>query len=137
CSKQKFLISFAPGRVPFRRSSMQKTYWKIPKESCDYCAKQSVLNLAHRCFPGDRVCEKPTESGQNIGMVKWQDRHRSNGTVRNISRCQRGYAKFTSAAVNIMNRYMNTDSIEPWRAPIRGSVRVLHKRPTTRKICVI
>src|SRR5207253_11521727 len=52
----------------------------IRSEPYDFFVMRLGLNSTKRCSPGLRVYATAMASGQNIGTMRWQDRHRSSLT---------------------------------------------------------
>src|ERR1700738_220890 len=112
CNRSRSLIGSYDIRTSGLRSLTPKTSYKIPGEFCDCSVRQSGWILTTRCSLGRPDCARRTGFGRNIGMAKWQDRHRSNRISQRMNACRSACAKFTNAAANVTNGFINTDCTE-------------------------
>src|ERR1700719_52743 len=109
---------------------MQGMFWKILSEHCEFFVTRSAFLSTWRCSPGLRVYATAMESGQNIGTMTWQDRHRSSPTNQKKEMFRTVSARFMSNAGNVMNRFINIgfinlEATNPGRIDRFGFVSVL------------
>src|SRR5437667_3120928 len=83
----------------------------IRSEPYDFFVMRLGLNSTKRCFPGLRVYATAMASGQNIGTMTWQDRHRSSPTNHGKEMFRTVSAKPMSAVRIVITGFINTGFI--------------------------
>src|SRR5207249_11765859 len=80
----------------------------IRSEPYDFFVMRLGLNSTKRCSPGLGVYATAMGSGQNIGTMTWQDRHRSSTTNHGGDMFRTVSAKRMSAVRIVMTGCINT-----------------------------
>src|SRR5437763_8722404 len=83
--------------------------WRIPRVCCGCYATRSASNSMTRCSLGHPVCAKPTAPGPNIGIPRWQNRHRFSHTRLRKVKSPGAFAIFTNVVASVTNGFMNVD----------------------------
>src|SRR4029077_10383032 len=120
----KFSISFANELAKQFQLSTRGMFWKILSEYCELFVTRSALLSTWGCCPGLPVYATAMGSGQNIGTMRWQDRHRSSPTNQEKEMFRTVSARFMSNAANVTKSFINTDSHESGKQEIRKSKRI-------------
>src|SRR6267378_415308 len=96
----------------------------IRSEPYDFFVMRLGLNSTKRCSPGLQVYATAMASGQNIGTMMWQDRHRSSPTNQEKEMFPLVFGQCMANAVNVTKGFTNTGSHESGRQEIRKSKRI-------------
>src|SRR5438270_11775358 len=91
----------------------------ILSEPYDFFVRRLRLNSTKRCSPGLPVYATPMESGQNIGTMTWQDRHRSSPTNQEKEMFPLVFGQCIANAVNVTKGFTKTASHESRMHEIR------------------
>src|SRR5438477_10237053 len=84
----------------------------IRSEPYDFFVIRLGLNSTKRCSPGLQVYAPAMASGQIIGTMTWQDRHRSSPTNHGKEMFRTLFSKFISDAANAMSSFISTGCTE-------------------------